>query len=82
MPIEIKAGKYFSTTEAAEELGYSDGRVRQLILSNELEAIRIGERSYLIPADAVAHRKANPPALGRPARKASPRRTLRKASKN
>lgn len=82
MPIEIKAGKYFSTTEAAEELGYSDGRVRQLILSNELDAIRIGERSYLIPAEAVAYRKANPPALGRPTRKVPQRKALRKASKN
>lgn len=82
MPIEIKAGKYFSTTEAAEELDCSDGRIRQLISSNELEAIRIGERSFLIPAEAVAHRKANPATLGRPPRKAVSRKALRKASKN
>lgn len=40
--------KFLSVKEAADFLGYTDGRIRQLIRANALEAERAGKRTWLI----------------------------------
>jgi len=46
--IRLSAGRYFSTQEAAKALGRTDSRIRQLIGKEELPAIKVGDRAYLI----------------------------------
>jgi excisionase family DNA binding protein len=52
-----------STTQAAERLGLTPGRIRQLIDAGQLPAIRIGER-WVIEARDVERFARQPP--GRP----------------
>ena len=52
-PLKIPAGEYFTTQAAAEALGRSDARVRQLIKSKELSPIQVGPRAYLIRAGEI-----------------------------
>lgn len=56
--------KLYSTTEAAQELGISPARVRQLLLSGRIpEAIKTSA-GWIIPADALEQVRARKP--GRP----------------
>ncbi len=57
--------EFVSVDEAAEKLGISSRRIRQLIEDNELPARRIG-RSWLIPASEIHQRKRLSPRRGRP----------------
>jgi excisionase family DNA binding protein len=43
--------KLLTTQEAAEKLGVSDARIRQLILGGKLPAQKFGQRSILINED-------------------------------
>lgn len=49
MPISLPAGNYYPTQEAATATGLSEGRIRQMILRNEIIAIPAGGKGYLIP---------------------------------
>ncbi len=55
-----------TTKEAAAELGVTDSRIRQLILSGELKADKFGRDWLIYPKslEAVRHR----PGVGRPAK--------------
>jgi excisionase family DNA binding protein len=55
---------YITTTEAAERLGISSARVRQLVLSGKLPATRFGPVNMVREADLSLVR--NRPAAGRP----------------
>lgn len=55
---------YITTTEAAERLGLSSARVRQLVLSGKLPATRFGPVNMVKEADLSLVR--NRPAAGRP----------------
>lgn len=55
-----------SVAEAADMLGVSGRRVRDLVESGALTAERVGAKSWLIDADAVRRRVLHIPASGRP----------------
>jgi excisionase family DNA binding protein len=44
---------WFTTSEAAAELGVTDARIRQMISAGTLQAIRAGGKSWLIPARVI-----------------------------
>lgn len=50
---------YLTTRQAAEKLGISDRRVRELIAAGTLPATRFGERHLIRPADLSRARKRN-----------------------
>lgn len=56
---------YFTVTEAAAELGLTDGRVRRLIDARSLDADKVAGR-WLITADSVHARKNTQRRRGRP----------------
>jgi excisionase family DNA binding protein len=48
--------QFFSVTEAAEQLGLTDGRVRQLLRSKEpprLSGHKVGQRAWAIPPTEI-----------------------------
>lgn len=51
-----KPKSFFTTAQAAEALGVTPGRVRQMIVDAQLEAEKVG-RDLLIPAGALAQAK-------------------------
>ena len=48
---------YLSTEEAADALGLTDGRIRQLLRAEELIGEKVGRQSWLISADEIARLK-------------------------
>ena len=55
-----------SAAQAARLLGISERRVRELVETGALPAERVGERTWLISADAVRRRASRAPSPGRP----------------
>lgn len=50
MPVPVKLnGEYYGTREAAEVLGRTVSRVRQMIRWGELSAVEVSDRVWLIP---------------------------------
>lgn len=45
--------QYVSVPEAADMLGVTDGRVRQLLIAGDLEGHKLGEKNWAIPVVAV-----------------------------
>lgn len=70
MVVEERLSDWLSSAEAAERLGLTPGRVRELIASGALRARRVGNR-FLVSRDDVDARRSGQPAVGRPY---SPRR--------
>jgi excisionase family DNA binding protein len=68
--VEEGVPDWLSSAEAAEHLGLTPGRVRELIASGALRARRVGNR-FLVSRDDVEARASSRPAAGRPY---SPRR--------
>lgn len=64
--IEIPRGTYYSITDAAEAVGVTTGRLRQLIRADKLIGIKISERAWLIPKREVTRLKKSGSKLGRP----------------
>lgn len=56
---------YYTTKEAAEILGVTQGRVKQLVADGVLESVLVG-RTRLIPVAAVEARRIAKPPAGRP----------------
>lgn len=44
---------FVNVSEAAQLLGCSVGRIRQLLIANELRGIKANERAWLIPRDEI-----------------------------
>lgn len=55
--VEIPKGRYYGVADAAEEIGITVGRVRQMIRWGEMEAIRISERVWIIAEREVEKHK-------------------------
>lgn len=70
MVIEETSSDWISTAEAADRLGLTSGRVRELIASGALRARRVSNR-FLVSRDDVDGRGSGPSTVGRPF---SPRR--------
>lgn len=62
--IEERLSGWVSSTEAAQQLGLTPGRVRELIASGSLRARRVGNR-FLVSRDDVDARAAAGAAIGR-----------------
>jgi hypothetical protein len=48
MPVRLN-GVYYGTKDAADKIGRTEGRVRQMIRKNELAAVEISPRVWLVP---------------------------------
>lgn len=51
--IKIPGGTYYSPADAAEAMGLTEGRIRQMIRWGQLTAIRISDRAWIVPESAV-----------------------------
>jgi len=58
--------EFISTKEAAAIIGVTVGRVSQLRRAGELRAIRVDNRTWLIPRSEAEKIAKNKPAVGRP----------------
>lgn len=57
---------FYSTTEAAQEVGMSTGRVRQMLLDGQVNGFKYSN-GWMIPAADVERLKRKPrPGTGRP----------------
>ena len=50
--------RFLSVTEAARELGLTRGRIRQLLIAEELDGHKLGGSGWAIPEAAVRRFKA------------------------
>lgn len=57
---------YISVPTAAEIIGCTEGRVRQLIYSGDIDAVKANEKAWLVLRKSAEKRAKNPPAMGRP----------------
>lgn len=57
MSTVLKSETYVSTQEAAERLGLTDGRIRQMLLADEIKAQKFGQRTWAIPLSEVERLK-------------------------
>jgi excisionase family DNA binding protein len=55
--VEIPKGRYYGVKDAAEEIGITVGRIRQMIRWGQLSAIRISDRVWLISEREVQKHK-------------------------
>jgi excisionase family DNA binding protein len=53
MDVLKKEKRWMSVGEAAEYLGLSEGRIRQLLLAERIEAMKLNERAWAIPKTAL-----------------------------
>lgn len=85
---DIEGGKYLTISEAVKHIGCTDGWVRHLIRTKQLDVRRLSDRVQLIPlasadrareglttrANAKRHMAKRPAAKRKPAKKAANRR--------
>jgi hypothetical protein len=64
--IYIKSGRYYTIVGAADYMGCTDSRIRQLVKSGVLSVIEISPRIRLVPEGELKKDRENPPTLGRP----------------
>lgn len=57
MSININLNDLVTSSEAAEILGVSPGRVRQMVVANELETIKIANRNLVTRSSVDALRQ-------------------------
>lgn len=55
-----------SVEEAANVIGCTEGRVRQLLRSGELKGVKLNERAWAVYAEAAEKMADNPATVGRP----------------
>ena len=66
LDLETREYADLENREAAKIIGVSDARVRQLRLSGELRAIKIDNRTWMIPRSEAEKFALNRPKVGRP----------------
>jgi len=55
--VDIPKGRYYSPQSAADEIGVTIGRMRQMIRWGEIDSIRISDRAWIISEEAVRKAK-------------------------
>jgi len=63
--MSVPTSSFVSVQEAADLIGITDGRVRQLLRSGELRGHKVNERAWIIPMDEVERFRKLPPGKGR-----------------
>ena len=67
MAIEIQKGSIFvSVDEAAEIMGCTTGRVRQMLRSGDLEGHKVSERAWIVNRVSAENNAEKPEGSGRP----------------
>lgn len=67
MAIEIQSGAVFvSVDEAAEIMGCTAGRVRQMLRAGELEGHKVSERAWIVKRESAEKNAEKPDGSGRP----------------
>ena len=51
--MQLAIGNYLSVNEVADLLGLTTGRIRQLLISGELEGVKVNERAWVIDRKVV-----------------------------
>ena len=64
-------GDFLSVTDAAELMGITTGRVRQMLRDGSLSGKKIGLRAWLVSRESAAKSIREPASVGRP-RSAAP----------
>lgn len=59
-------GKFLSVKEAANILGCTEGRIRQLVIAKTLKAERFNKKALAIPLESLEKYKKTPITTGRP----------------
>lgn len=59
-------GDYLNVVEAANIIGCSPGRVRQLLRADELKGVKANEKAWLIPRKEAERMAEYQPGTGRP----------------
>jgi hypothetical protein len=62
---------YISVPEAAAIIGCTEGRVRQMIYDDEIEAVKINSRAWAVPKKTAEKLAKNPAKTGRPRKNAA-----------
>lgn len=62
--------EFLSVQAAAETIGVTEGRVRQLLMSGEMKGHKVNGRAWVIPSKEV-RRFVEPSKIGRPRKSAS-----------
>ena len=63
--LEKTSERMLTVAEAAAELGMTEGRIRQLLLSGEMRGQKFGRTVWMIPESEV-DKFRDPPPVGRP----------------
>ena len=57
---------FYSVPEAADQLGLTDGRIRQMLAAEEIKGQKLGQKNWAIPRSEVERLKQVPQTNGRP----------------
>jgi excisionase family DNA binding protein len=58
--------EYLTVQQAAEVIGCTGGRVRQMLLAGELQGVKFNARAWMIPKKSAAKMARTPRPVGRP----------------
>ena len=62
----MAVGEFLSVNDAAEAIGCTSGRVRQLLIAGEMRGDKLNERAWIIPKSEVERFQDKPRRPGRP----------------
>ena len=65
MSIDISKGTYYSVADAAEFIGVTPGRIRQMVRDGVIESIKVDDRCYII-SEKNLRKHLKPQEKGRP----------------
>lgn len=64
--IDFPMPKFLSVEEAANYIGCTSGRVRQMLRNGDIQGQKVHERSWIVPESEAAKVKENTHKVGRP----------------
>ncbi len=59
-------GNYLSVNEAAEALGVTDGRIRQLLRAGVLTGVKANQRAWMVLKSSLRRAEREEDSVGRP----------------